>query len=38
LQTDGYATDPNYSSTLIATIEQFNLSQYDWPITYHLQI
>jgi mannosyl-glycoprotein endo-beta-N-acetylglucosaminidase len=29
LQTDGYATDPNYSSTLIATIEQFNLSQYD---------
>ena len=29
LVTDGYATDPNYSSKLIDLIEQFNLEKYD---------
>lgn len=29
LQQDGYATDPKYSSKLIAVIEQYNLARYD---------
>lgn len=29
LVTDGYATDPDYSTKLINLIEQYNLNKYD---------
>lgn len=32
LQTSGYATDPDYSTKLIAMIEEWELAQYDQPL------